>query len=41
MRRSLFALGLLLAGLNAASAQTWTTKPIKAVIPFSAGVKIN
>ena len=41
MRRWLLALGLLLPGLNAALAQAWPTKPIKAIVPFSAGSAVD
>ena len=41
MHRWLLALGLLLAGLNTAAAQAWPTKPIKAVVPFSAGSAVD
>jgi tripartite-type tricarboxylate transporter receptor subunit TctC len=45
MRRRLLTLGLLLVGMNGviaqAWAQTWPSKPIKAVVPFSAGSAVD
>lgn len=39
-RHAAMALGLLLTGLGAA-AQTWPTKPVKAIVPFAAGSAID
>ncbi len=41
MRRWLLTLGLLLIGANSAFGQTWPNKPIKAVVPFSAGSAVD
>jgi tripartite-type tricarboxylate transporter receptor subunit TctC len=41
MRRYLLALSLLLAGTCAAMPQAWPSKPIKAVVPFSAGSAVD
>ena len=41
MRRCLLTLGLLLAGTSAALAQAWPSKPIKVVVPFSAGSAVD
>jgi tripartite-type tricarboxylate transporter receptor subunit TctC len=40
-RRPLFALTLLLLGAQAASAQAWPTKPIRIVVPVTAGSAID
>jgi tripartite-type tricarboxylate transporter receptor subunit TctC len=39
-RHAAMALGLFLTGLGAA-AQTWPTKPVKAIVPFAAGSAID
>lgn len=41
MRRSLLALGLFLIGSSAALAQAWPNKPIKAIVPFTAGSAVD
>jgi tripartite-type tricarboxylate transporter receptor subunit TctC len=41
MRRWLLTLGLLLIGANSAFGQAWPNKPIKAVVPFSAGSAVD
>jgi tripartite-type tricarboxylate transporter receptor subunit TctC len=41
MRRWLLTLGLLLIGANSAFSQTWPNKPIKVVVPFSAGSAVD
>lgn len=41
MRRWLLALAFLLAGPTVALAQTWPNKPIKVIVPFSAGSAVD
>jgi tripartite-type tricarboxylate transporter receptor subunit TctC len=41
MRRWLLTLGVLLIGANSAFGQAWPNKPIKAVVPFSAGSAVD
>jgi tripartite-type tricarboxylate transporter receptor subunit TctC len=41
-RRSLIAAGiLLLAALNSAASQTWPTKPVRVIVPFTAGSAVD
>ena len=41
MRRALLATAVLIAALNTASADTWPSKPIRAVIPFGPGSAVD
>jgi tripartite-type tricarboxylate transporter receptor subunit TctC len=41
VRRTLFATAVLLAALTAASAETWPTRPIRAIIPFGPGSAVD
>src|SRR5262245_27703299 len=40
-RRSLIAAGILLAGLGQAAAQTWPSKPVRVIVPFTAGSAVD
>jgi tripartite-type tricarboxylate transporter receptor subunit TctC len=40
-RRSLIAAGILLAGLCPAASQGWPTKPVRVIVPFTAGSAVD
>jgi tripartite-type tricarboxylate transporter receptor subunit TctC len=40
-RRSLIAAGLLLATIGPAAAQSWPTKPVRVIVPFTAGSAVD
>jgi tripartite-type tricarboxylate transporter receptor subunit TctC len=40
-RRSIMAAGILLAGLCPAASQVWPTKPVRVIVPFTAGSAVD
>ena len=41
VRRSLIAAGLLLVALGPAASQSWPTKPVRVIVPFTAGSAVD
>jgi tripartite-type tricarboxylate transporter receptor subunit TctC len=41
VRRSLLAVGIVLAALSPAASQSWPTKPVRVIVPFTAGSAVD